>query len=216
MTLVIKKYCSIKEAGVSINGLMVLQNEIQADFRKFIRASYRHFRTDYPKFFKMDSLSKLGFLSVEVLLQNENPLVKYPAEKIGIILTNTSSSLEIDEKHLETISDRDQYFPSPSNFVYTLPNIMAGEVAIRHKFKGENAVLISESFDPSLICSITSQAFAAGALNCGICGWVEQYENNYESLLFLVEEIGILNEGQKSMEGIIFEPPNLLKIYNQK
>jgi hypothetical protein len=216
MTLVIKKYCSIKEARVSINGRVAMEDETQVDFRKFIRASYRHFQTDYPKFFKMDSLSKLGFLSVDVLLKNENLLIKYPAEKIGIMLFNASSSLEVDEKHWETIRDREQYFPSPSNFVYTLPNIMAGEAAIRHKFKGENTVLISEFFDPELIYNIVSQAFAAGAFDCCICGWVEQYGNNYESLLFLVEEIGNLNEGQKSTEDIIFESSNILKIYKQK
>ena len=212
MSLVITKYATINKVRATINGRVVLENEGNLDFKKFIRAFYKHFNVDYPKFFKMDSLSKLGFLSADILLQTESLLNKYPEEKIGIILSNASSSLEVDEKHWNTIKNREQYFPSPSNLVYTLPNIMAGEVAIKHKFKGENTVLISEAFDAELIYDVTSLAFSTGALNCCICGWVEQYADHYESLLFLIEE----DESQKSGEGIIFEPSKLLNIYKQE
>ncbi len=166
---------------------IVFDDAGQDGFKNFIRAAYRHFDTDYPKFFKMDPLSKLGFMSVEVLLKGEDIAGRHPIEKTGLILTNASSSLEVDEKHQDTIRDRGKYFPSPSNFVYTLPNIMAGEAAIRHKFRGENTVLISKDFDARLIFNIMIWHLATGSLDCCICGWVEQYENNYESLLFLVE-----------------------------
>ena len=212
MSLIITKYAAINEARAAINGRVVFENEGNLDFKKFIRASYKHFNVDYSKFFKMDSLSKLGFLSADILLQTEGLLNKYPEEKIGIILSNASSSLEVDEKHWGTIKNREQYFPSPSNFVYTLPNIMAGEIAIKHKLKGENTVLISDAFDAELIHGVTNLAFSTGALNCCICGWVEQYADRYESLLFLIEE----DESQKSGEGIIFEPSKLLNIYKQE
>ena len=216
MSLVIRKYCSIVNACINVDGKTVFSDPEQDGFRKFIRAAYRHFETDYPKFFKMDSLSKLGFLSVEVLLKGESISGKHPIEKTGIILTNGSSSLQVDEKHWDTIRNREQYFPSPSNFVYTLPNIMAGEAAIRHEFRGENTVLISEGFDAELIFNITDLAFKTGSLESCICGWVEQYEDNYESLLFLVEQSVHENMVEKSEEDVIFEPSTLLKIYKQE
>lgn len=216
MSLLIKKYCSISANHIKVGGTSVFNDEGQEGSRKFIRAAYRHFETNYPKFFKMDPLSKLGFLSVEVLLKGEDIANRYPIEKTGLILTNGSSSLEIDEKHQETIRDRENYFPSPSNFVYTLPNIMAGEAAIRHQFRGENTVLISKEFDANLIFNITDLAFNTGSLDCCICGWVEQYENNYESLLFLIERSEAENEGRKSAEDIIFEPSILFDIYKQE
>ncbi|MEN8225155.1 MAG: 3-oxoacyl-ACP synthase [Bacteroidota bacterium] len=212
MSLVIHKYCSVKPSRACVNGREIFSNEAPQGLRGYLRALYKHLKVDYPKFFKMDGLSKLGFISVEFLLQDESLLSRHAAEKIGIILSNASSSLEIDEKHQDTINDRNQYFPSPSNFVYTLPNIMAGEAAIRHKFKGENTVLISEKFDAELIHNIASQAFSINALDCCICGWVEQYGDKYEALLFLVEN----SEGPKSGEGIIFDPINLMKIYKQE
>ncbi|HSG67409.1 MAG TPA: hypothetical protein VK994_01785 [Bacteroidales bacterium] len=180
-------------------------------YRKFIRAAYKHFDVDYPKFFKMDGLSKLGFLSAEVLLADEKLPDEFPAEKTGFIIFNASSSLEIDEKHQSTISNREAYFPSPSNFVYTLPNIMAGEAAIRHKIKGENTVLISEHFDAGLLHVICEMAFANDALQCCIGGWVEQYGDDFESILFLI----CREENKISVEGVIFEPSTLNNLYKK-
>lgn len=212
MALIITKYCSITNDRASVNGEIILKNVLSLPYKKYVRTLYKQLAVDYPKFFKMDGLSKLGFLSVELLVQNENILDHYPAEKTGIILSNASSSLEIDEKHQNTIKDREQYFPSPSNFVYTLPNIMAGESAIRHHFKGENTVMITRAFDPELIYEISMQAFSANALSCCICGWVEYYNEHFESQLFLIEE----DKRDKSGEGIIFDPSMLLNIYNQE
>jgi hypothetical protein len=135
-------------------------------------------------------------------------------QRTGCILTNSSSSLDIDKKHQDTIADRQNYFPSPSNFVYTLPNIMAGEAAIRHRLYGENTVLISEGFDEELIFDITRNAFETEQLDHCICGWVEQNGNNYESLLFLVER-NDTDDGRNS-EDVIFEPSFLLQTYKQE
>lgn len=215
MVLIVKKYCSITHKLIRLNEDAVFSYNEEDTFKKFIRAAYKHFETSYPKFFKMDALSKLGFLSVEVLLKDENLTAKYSPEKIGLILTNGSSSLEVDEKHQDTINDRENYFPSPSNFVYTLPNIMAGESAIKHEFRGENTVLISEGFDANLIFDIARLALENGSLDCCICGWVEQYGNNYESLLFLVERGSTEDVHGKSSEDVIFEPSFLVTTYKR-
>ena len=210
--LVIKKHISIARNLVKVNGKPVFSYEGEDGFNKFIRAVYKYLNTAYPKFFKMDPLSMLGFISVEVLLNELETDISGP--RTACILVNSSSSLEIDEKHQESISNREKYFPSPSNFVYTLPNIMAGEAAIKHKFLGENTVLISDSFDEKLIYDICDQAFATGFTDFCICGWVEQYGNKYESLLFLVERYKGDDEGKT--EDIIFEPSMLLETYKQE
>lgn len=212
MSLEIKKYCSIARKRVSVNGEVAFRWDGEEAYGKFIRGVYRHFQTGYAKFFKMDPLSKLGFISVEVLLHGEE--ITAPVEKSGIILSNGSSSLQVDETHYNSIRERENYFPSPSNFVYTLPNIMAGEAAIRHSFRGENSVLISRAFDAELIHSIGSLAFATDSVQLLVCGWVEQYGNNYESLLFLIEEAGAGKDISK--EGIIFEPSKLTDLYKQE
>jgi hypothetical protein len=215
MTLVIRKYSSINSSGAFVNAIPALENSEDLEFKKFMKALYRHLGMDYPKYFKMDGLSKIGLLTIEILLQDENLQDQYPGERIAMILTNASSSIEVDKKHWETIKDRKNYFPSPSNFVYTLPNIMAGEAAIRHQLKGENTVFISNGFDPALICELTHLTFASGVVDCCIAGWVEHSSNNYESLLFIIEEAEKSKLKGKSSEDIIFEPSKLLDLYKK-
>jgi hypothetical protein len=110
-----------------LNGSIVFEQP-STDPADFLKSAYRRLNIQYPKFFKMDSLSKLAFLSAEILLKDSDITTSYPSEMTGIILFNASSSLETDEKHQESIGDRGNYFPSPSVFVYTLANIMTGEI----------------------------------------------------------------------------------------
>jgi hypothetical protein len=163
----------------------------------------------------MDNLSKLAFLSAELLLKDTDLTSRYPAEETGIILLNSSSSLETDEKHQESISDRENYFPSPSVFVYTLPNIMTGEIAIRHKIKGENAVFISEKPDANLIFHYVNELFAGNRVSCCITGWIEAYRERLSSCLLLVEKEEMAKSYTEPGEIIIFDPSNTERIFKE-
>src|SRR6476469_9939473 len=112
---------------------MVFEAEAQT-FPDFSKQAMKHFGIDYPKFYKMDNLSKLAFLGSELLLQKESP-----QSDIALIFANKSSSLDTDVKHNNSIADKKNYFPSPAVFVYTLPNICLGEISIRHQLKSENS-----------------------------------------------------------------------------
>jgi hypothetical protein len=186
MELFITRYVQLQDHQVLLNGIVDYVSEA-GSVDKFIRSVYRHYNMDYPKFFKMDNLSRLGFLTAEILLQGTDALQKYPCAEIGIILENASSSLESDEKHQESIRDRSKYFPSPSVFVYTLANIMVSEIAIRHKMKGENAVFIFEQFDPGFICHYVSELFSNRRVSCCLSGWIECYSDHCQSFLFMIE-----------------------------
>ena len=187
MELFITRYMKLQDYRVSLNGIVEYASEAESVDVLF-RSLYRYYNIDYPKFFKMDNLCKLAFLSAEILLQDTDFLQKYPGEQIGIILENASSSLEYDRKHQESIRDRNKYFPSPSVFVYTIPNIMVAEIAIRHKVKGENTVFISEQFDPELIYHYVSELFRNQRVSCCLSGWIECYGDHYQSFLFIIEQ----------------------------
>ncbi|MGZ3593558.1 MAG: 3-oxoacyl-ACP synthase [Syntrophales bacterium] len=180
------------------------------------RSVYRYYNIDYPKFFKMDNLCKLAFLSAEILLQRTDVLQKYPGEQIGIILENASSSLEYDRKHQESIRDRNQYFPSPSVFVYTIPNIMVAEIAIRQKVKGENTVFISEQFDPELIYHYVSELFRNQRVSCCLSGWIECYGDHYQSFLFIIEQEDKIKKFEGLQEYVILNTLNMEKLYKGK
>lgn len=157
-------------------------------FAMAFKAIYKDLGMKYPKYFKMDSLSKLGFLSTEVLLQNRLLVEDYKPERVGIVVGNSASTYIMDSKHQASLDDKESYFPSPANFVYTLPNIMTGEICIRHKFKGENAVFISDGFDDSFIFKYVNTLLIDNKLDACLLGYVNIDHNNYEAFLALVEK----------------------------
>jgi hypothetical protein len=211
--MLITRYCSVKYPEIRFNGSIAYVHP--SDPGEFLKTAYRSLNSAYPKFFKMDNLSKLGFVSVEYLLKEIHLSEKYLPEEIGIILQNSSSSLETDEKHQETISDRQNYFPSPSVFVYTLPNIMVGEIAIRHKIKGENAVLISEKPDAGQLFLFVNELFEKKRVNCCITGWVEAYHERQEAVIMLVEKDELTNSYPELVEIINFAPSNIERIFKE-
>ncbi|MFM6925933.1 MAG: hypothetical protein ACKOU7_10570 [Ferruginibacter sp.] len=197
----IQASCVISNQIIYKNGLPVFE-EKKADQAEFLIAAYRHFNLQYPKFFKMDNLSKLGWLANEILLQGSFDKEKYRPEEVGIVLSNANSSLDTDIRYYETTKS----MASPALFVYTLPNIVIGEMSIRHGFKGENAFFISDEFDPAFIEQYVNNLFNNNILQCCICGWVEILEDNYNATLFLAEK-------DKSPNSVNFTKDNLNKIY---
>jgi len=161
---------------------------------------YRSLQVDYPKFFKMDGLSKLGFLASEMIFKNgENRFI--PREDVAIICFNRSSSLEIDTQYQKTIRDNDNYFPSPSLFVYTLPNIVAGEIAIRNKFFSETFFYLCKNFDEKQMVGTIRNAFFDKTTTAVLAAWVEHFEEKCEVFMFLVDK--------NSEKGIIFTEENI-------
>lgn len=130
----------ITPTAVSLNGQPI---QVEQTGEKMLVELYRRFVGDYPKFFKMDTLCRLGFIAAELLLQQ--PEVD-ASQLAAVILANRSASIKNDTDYLATISDG-QYYPSPALFVYTLPNIVTGEIAIRHHIQGETSFYILDSED---------------------------------------------------------------------
>jgi hypothetical protein len=113
-------------------------------FTEFIKSAYKNLDMYYPKFYKMDDLCKLAFITFEYLVKDMPNFENLDKQKVALVFGNTNSSLDTDMKHQRSISDPAHYFPSPAVFVYTLPNIMLGEIAIRHRIQGETVCFIGE------------------------------------------------------------------------
>ncbi len=134
---------------------------------------YRDIGMSYPKFFKMDRLCKAGILGAEMLLKDYDFDHENVKADWGIVLMNSASSLDNDRRYQETIAT-DNYYPSPAVFVYTLANIVTGEIAIRHKIGGESSFYVMPEYKQELIEEIIGQAFTANPeLTHIVCGWVD-------------------------------------------
>lgn len=202
--LYISASCIINRNVVYKNGQPLFEDKV-LELAEFLMAAYRHFELQYPKFFKMDHLGKMGWLANEVLLQGSFDKEKYRPEEIGIVLSNANSSLDTDIKYYETTKS----IASPAQFVYTLPNIVIGEISIRHHFKGENAFFIFDEFNAGFIQQYVGNLINNNILQCCICGWVEVLHNKYQASLFLIEK-------DKSANSVNFTKENLNKIHQLK
>ena len=175
--------CLISKDAVYLNDKKLIDS-IDAPTTNFLISVYQYFGLSYQKFYKMDNLSKLGWLASEILLKDSFESNNYPPNSIGVVLSNKNSSLDADLKYYQTLND----IASPSLFVYTLPNIVIGEICIRHNFKGENAFFIFEKFDPEFIRQYVNNLINNNTLEACVCGWVDFLEDEYKAVLFLVEK----------------------------
>ena len=139
----------------------------------FVTSLYKTHVGSYPKYYKMDALSRLGFVASELLLAAEGEERFVKRNDRAIILCNRSSSICSDRKYLESIQDKDNYFPSPSVFVYTLPNIVTGEIAIRNGYQGETSFYILSENDGKEMEILLRTAFADPQTRSVLGGWLD-------------------------------------------
>ncbi len=201
--LFINKYCHIKNNKVFLDGKLVFSDDEDHDMKPFLKSVYRFLKPSYNKFFKMDEISKLAYLCSEYLLQDFD-LSAFNKDEIAIVLSNSYSTLITDQNHQNTIEVADNFFPSPSIFVYTLPNIMIGEIAIRHKINGENIFFIVENFDAGLLTDHINNLYLTRKAKVFIGGWVNMGPESYEAFLYLLSPSG--QTGNNALE--------IEKIYN--
>ncbi len=176
--------CKISKNGAFLNGKEV--ELFSSDTENWKKECYTNLNLDYSKFHKMDSLAKMAFLSTEII-KKEVDLSKYDENELTLLFANNSSSLTTDLKFINSYEVKGS--PSPSLFVYTLPNILTGELAIRNKWYGENCFFIEEKFDVEFFLEQINFYFSKGSNAC-LCGWVESNKKNEECFLFLIEKNG--------------------------
>ena len=196
--------CLISDNTVYKNGSQLFINK-ETDTPGFFLSVYKHFTINYPRFYKMDFLSKLGWLASEIVLKDEFKKESYRPQDIGLILSNANSSLNTDQKYMASVSD----IPSSSLFVYTLPNIVTGEICIRNSFKGEDAFFVFESFNADFLEKYVSNLMDNNILQVCICGWIDLLEDEYKAVLFLVEKL-------KSNNAVPFTKEQMNRIFDDK
>jgi hypothetical protein len=161
----------------------VRQDVIRNDINLFLKEMYYNLELDYPKFFKMDNLCKLGIIGTELLCRKNEDLFSRK-NSVGIILQNKSSSLYYDIKHQEGIEDNTV---SPAIFVYTLPNIVIGEISIKHKWKSEGVFFIDENIDIKLLSQYSNILLKQERTDLNLIGWIDVIKNQYSLKLCIVD-----------------------------
>lgn len=148
----------------------------------FFPALYKALQVNYPKWYKMDRLSQLGILAAELLFRDAGITVKENPINTAIVLANSHSSLDTDLRFSEQLNE----IPSPAVFVYTLPNIVIGEISIKYGIKGEQAFYVMEKPDLDFLVQYVRTLFAEGQTTQCIVGWLDLFKDQYSAVLYLV------------------------------
>ena len=179
----ITHYCRITGEGVVLDGKKVFSfedNDIGGNFLSL----YRYIAQDYPKFYKMDLMSKAAFLGVELLKSLCLGLASAAEDTVALLFANSESSSDTDLRF------RDSYtierLPGPSLFVYTLPNIALGEISIRNKWYGEHIFAVFPNFAPTYFADHSVLLLNDGA-EWVVGGWVN-VRNDPDVLIFVITE----------------------------
>ena len=199
MSLSLKTYCRIKDNEVYINGELFCQH---MEEEPFLRSVYKHIGLNYPKFFKMDALSQLGFLGAEMTLMRSE-LETYADDEVAVIYSNRSSSLETDHAYYNSL--KESGIASPALFVYTLPNIEVGEICIRHKLYGENNFLITERFDAAQLLEQCEALFADNAAKAVLIAWTEVNGEEHDGFFAFITNDGMEELTSESLTDIYLD-----------
>ena len=178
----------IAPQGVWLDG-KVFAIDKEGKQSSLLTALYKQIIGNYPKYYKMDGLCRLGFVASELLLKaerDESSFTEDTNKTRAIVFFNRSSSIASDKKYLASIVEKDNYFPSPSVFVYTLPNIVTGEIAIRNGYHGETSFYILPHKNELLMQDIIETTFMDEQTTSILTGWLD-YEDSehFEADLYI-------------------------------
>jgi 3-oxoacyl-(acyl-carrier-protein) synthase len=179
----ISRHCRIRNRVIASGEKVVYENNV-GNLDEFMDYAFQTLAIAYPKFYKMDRSSKLGFLAAEVLLKDTKLAQKYRPERVAVVISNSNASLDTDLKYFESTKT----IASPALFVYTLSNIVAGEICIRHGIKGENAFFVLPKFNASRLHGYAEILMASGKTDACIAGWVDVLGEQHDVFLYLLEK----------------------------
>lgn len=184
-TLYIKSYCRITNDKIICDDETILVRNESETTDEFLKRIYQKSGINYPKYHKMDLLCKAAFLATEFISQKGNIFETDTA----LLLSNRSSSWISDEKHALSVYEEESTV-SPAVFVYTLPNIILGEISIRHKLLSENLFLIFDRFSPEILAPYTEQLLNEDNAEKVLAGWTEVDNENLDVFIYLIENEG--------------------------
>ena len=145
--------------------------DVKSHGKEMLTEVYKTKIGNYPKFYKMDMLSRLAFVASELLIGCDEENDDHNNDR-AVVLFNHSSSIIADRQYVKSI-EIDDFFPSPAAFVYTLPNITTGEIALRNGYHGETSFYILAERNEKLMQRVIKSTFIDRDIKSVIGGWID-------------------------------------------
>ena len=187
MSLKISTYVQIRGGQSYLNG----ENFLAVEGEEFLKEFYKQLQIDYSKFYKMDDLCKVGMVATEILISKRPDLLQKEDDAIAMVFQSENGCLQTDADHQ---ADVDAEKASPAVFVYTLSNIVCGEISIRFKWFGESIFFINDSKDTKNLLTYSKSLILSGKAECCLVGRLEVFGGDISADLVLIENS---NEGHE-------------------
>ena len=182
---VIRHSVHLSEKDVTVDGVKLAVTSMG---KALVTELYKKTGGDYPRFYKMDLLCRIGLVATQLLLKAEETTTSDAAEHRAVVIVGRSGSIHADLNYLTSIMHADDFFPSPERFVYTLPNIVTGEIAMRYHYHGETSFYLLPTRDASIVSDIVQSAFLDPDTTSVIGGWIDcETDNRFEAELSILE-----------------------------
>lgn len=195
----IQSYCRIRNHQIIQDGVKLFTNVEDLHPSYWLKSIYKSMEMEYPKFHKMDLLSKATLLACELIHR------KYPLKDNGmpLVFSNRGSSYVSDQKHASAIYS-EEGAASPAVFVYTLPNIALGEVCIRYGLHAENNFFIFDKFTPEFLADYHGIFIDDPKVDQLLGGWVEVEEDQLDILIYLIGKSGNAVHTQETLTTLYY------------
>ena len=181
----ITAYCHISNTSCHLNGALFAEYDSNSE-DGWLKQLYKLTNRAYPKFYKMDMLSQVGYLTSEFIkAAHKDHLTGYVDDAVALVFANCHSSAESDIRFQNSYEI--QHTPSPAMFVYTLPNIVLGELAIANKWYGENMFAILPKFTADFYVRYAEMLMTSGS-EAILAGWLDVTDEKTEAFVFLLEK----------------------------
>lgn len=198
------EYVSITPERIVVSGRTL---ELYGRGGELLTSAYRKHVAGWPKFFKMETLSRVAFIASELLPgMDDMPEGQEFREDRAVILFGSTASYSADCAYQATVADAANYYPSPAIFVYTLPNIACGEIAIRRHLRGETAFYVIDRPDARTMLAQASAAFQDSTTQSILLGWVDSRSaDEFSAFVALVRRNDDVAAMEKEIRKIINE-----------
>ena len=168
-----KTYEIVKSLSIDPQGLIEDGRSIpfESTGASLITEIYKKHLSDDSRFFKMDLYSRIAYVGSCLLAKDS--LKGFEPEDVSLLLFTLNGSILADRKHISSYSNPEEYYPSPSVFINTLPNVVLGEIAVKNTIKGETTLVMLPTKDDAMMETIVDITLVATQPSAMIYGWVD-------------------------------------------
>lgn len=172
MEIFVQDFIQWKGSTIKVNDNQTYKLN-EGSILELIVDAYKQAALAYPKFYKMDVLSKATLVAVSIISQQGN-INEHQIDATATVVTTLEGSQDVDEKFDESRKE----LASPALFVYTLPNIMLGEICIKFKFKGEQLCTIGDAQAALELIPYVEDLFKHRNISQAIVGYANVYNED--------------------------------------